>query len=129
MNYYLRKYRVPPEPDLVEHIRSLSFTVPDVDEATKAAAAGFLDRALRPVPTARSGRTAGATGVRRRAAGSPARAGRHRFRRLPPRQSSRRFPPRVPHRFLRLLRRRMGRVVRLRPRSRHRVGLGLRWAS
>ncbi|HEY8371164.1 MAG TPA: hypothetical protein VIL00_00315 [Pseudonocardiaceae bacterium] len=36
--YYLRTHNLPPEPELVAHIRSRGFQVPQVDEATKDAA-------------------------------------------------------------------------------------------
>ncbi|GLZ43273.1 hypothetical protein Acsp05_68970 [Actinokineospora sp. NBRC 105648] len=42
VNYYLRAHGVPPEPDLVEHIRRAEFTVPEVDDQARAGAASFL---------------------------------------------------------------------------------------
>jgi hypothetical protein len=38
VQHYLRKYGIPPEPDLVEHIRELGFGVPEVDDLTVARA-------------------------------------------------------------------------------------------
>ncbi|WP_156754084.1 hypothetical protein, partial [Actinokineospora pegani] len=52
VNYYLRTHGVPPEPDLVEHIRRAEFTVPEVPEQALGAAGAFLSRgqARRPGP-------------------------------------------------------------------------------
>ncbi|HEV2777814.1 MAG TPA: hypothetical protein VGX25_00280, partial [Actinophytocola sp.] len=49
VNYYLHSYGVAPEPDLVDHIRRRGFQVPEVNEATLAAAAAFLGRTA-PAP-------------------------------------------------------------------------------
>jgi hypothetical protein len=47
--YYLRRYGVPPEPELVEHARSRGFQPPqDVDEPTRLAANALLDRPATP---------------------------------------------------------------------------------
>src|SRR3954451_21329135 len=35
VGYYLRVHGVPPEPDLLAHVRSHGFRVPDVDEHTR----------------------------------------------------------------------------------------------
>ncbi|AHI01431.1 glycohydrolase toxin TNT-related protein [Kutzneria albida] len=40
--FYLARYNVPPEPELVQHIRANNFQTPDVDEPTRSAAAGLL---------------------------------------------------------------------------------------
>ena len=42
VNYFLREHDIAPEPDLVEHIRRMRFQLPQVDEATRAAAQAFL---------------------------------------------------------------------------------------
>ncbi|RZS36909.1 uncharacterized protein DUF4237 [Herbihabitans rhizosphaerae] len=42
VEYYLRSYEVPPEPDLVDHIRAQGFRLPQVDEETQTAAARYL---------------------------------------------------------------------------------------
>ncbi|WP_424189671.1 glycohydrolase toxin TNT-related protein [Actinokineospora sp. G85] len=54
VNYYLRTHGVPPEPDLVEHVRRAEFTVPEVPEQALGAAGAFLSRgqARRPGPPA-----------------------------------------------------------------------------
>jgi hypothetical protein len=47
--YYLRRYGVPPEPELVEYARSRGFQPPpDVDEPTRRAANALLDRPTTP---------------------------------------------------------------------------------
>ncbi|WP_326956010.1 TNT domain-containing protein [Amycolatopsis sp. NBC_01286] len=44
VNFYLRKYGVSPEPDLVEHVRAVGFKLPPVDEPTLQAAGAYLTR-------------------------------------------------------------------------------------
>lgn len=39
VGYYLRRYNMPPDPDLVMHLRTNGFRVPHVDKATKEHAA------------------------------------------------------------------------------------------
>ncbi|EOD69349.1 hypothetical protein H480_07098, partial [Amycolatopsis vancoresmycina DSM 44592] len=53
VNFYLHKYGVSPEPDLVEHVRAVGFTMPPVDEGTLQAAAGYLTRGNQPPPQQR----------------------------------------------------------------------------
>ena len=51
--FYLARYGVPPEPDLVQHIRSANFHAPEVDEPTRGAAVALLSTMVpngRPVP-------------------------------------------------------------------------------
>ncbi|WP_410591223.1 glycohydrolase toxin TNT-related protein [Amycolatopsis sp. lyj-23] len=50
VNFYLHKYGVSPEPDLVEHVRAVGFTLPPVDEPTLQAAAAYLTRGSQPPP-------------------------------------------------------------------------------
>lgn len=50
VNYYLRTYGIPPEPALVEHARSNDFMPPEVDEATRAAAATNITGGRPPAP-------------------------------------------------------------------------------
>ncbi|SDH61242.1 hypothetical protein SAMN05192558_12227, partial [Actinokineospora alba] len=50
VNYYLRTHSVPPDPDLLEHLRRVEFTLPEVDDSTRAAAASFLGRGPRRPP-------------------------------------------------------------------------------
>ncbi|MDX3195637.1 glycohydrolase toxin TNT-related protein [Streptomyces sp. MN03-5084-2B] len=50
VNFYLHKYGVSPEPDLVEHVRKVGFTLPAVDEPTLQAAAAYLTRGNQPPP-------------------------------------------------------------------------------
>ncbi|HEY3468006.1 MAG TPA: hypothetical protein VGL47_22960, partial [Amycolatopsis sp.] len=50
VDFYLRKYGVSPEPDLVEHVRAVGFKLPPVDEPTLQAAAGYLTRGNQPPP-------------------------------------------------------------------------------
>ncbi|HEY3603519.1 MAG TPA: hypothetical protein VGL04_02520, partial [Sporichthyaceae bacterium] len=50
INYYLRRYGVPPDPDLVNHARSNGFRVPEVDEAARAAAAAMITGGRPPGP-------------------------------------------------------------------------------
>ncbi|MGV9363195.1 glycohydrolase toxin TNT-related protein [Amycolatopsis sp. NPDC003731] len=50
VNFYLHKYGVSPEPDLVEHVRSVGFTLPPVDEPTLQGAAAYLTRGHQPPP-------------------------------------------------------------------------------
>ncbi len=52
VNYYLDQYGVSPEPDLIEHIRNNSFTVPEVTEDRRAAANAYLTRGNTPPPHA-----------------------------------------------------------------------------
>ncbi|MFD0902530.1 hypothetical protein [Actinomadura sediminis] len=42
VGYYLRTHNVPPEPDLVEHIRRTGFRVPDVPEDARSAAVSTI---------------------------------------------------------------------------------------
>ncbi|PRX07904.1 UNVERIFIED_ORG: uncharacterized protein DUF4237 [Actinomadura viridilutea] len=42
VGYYLREHGIPPEPDLVEHIRAQGFRVPEVDDAAMEAAGAAL---------------------------------------------------------------------------------------
>jgi hypothetical protein len=44
VNFYLREYGVSPEPDLVQHIRSSNFTLGEVSDQQRQAAAGYLTR-------------------------------------------------------------------------------------
>ncbi|WP_410616234.1 glycohydrolase toxin TNT-related protein [Amycolatopsis sp. lyj-109] len=53
VNFYLHKYGVSPEPDLVEHVRAVGFTLPPVDEPTLQAAAAYLTRGNQPPPQQR----------------------------------------------------------------------------
>jgi hypothetical protein len=51
--FYLARYGVPPEPDLVQHIRSANFLAPEVDEPTRGQAVALLSTMVpngRPVP-------------------------------------------------------------------------------
>ncbi|MEC3981835.1 hypothetical protein QMK34_42055, partial [Amycolatopsis sp. H20-H5] len=48
VNYYLRVYAVSPEADLIDHVRANGFTLPEVDEPTRQAAAGYLTRGNPP---------------------------------------------------------------------------------
>ncbi|MBE8525128.1 glycohydrolase toxin TNT-related protein [Amycolatopsis sp. H6(2020)] len=50
VNFYLHKYGVSPEPDLVEHVRAVGFTLPPLDEPTLQAAAAYLTRGHQPPP-------------------------------------------------------------------------------
>ncbi|RSM36223.1 DUF4237 domain-containing protein [Amycolatopsis balhimycina DSM 5908] len=50
VNFYLHKYGVSPEPDLVEHVRSVGFSLPPIDEPTLQAAAAYLTRGSQPPP-------------------------------------------------------------------------------
>lgn len=50
VNYYLRKYGVAPEPELVQHIRANGFTIPDVPDAVRQAAAAHVSRGGPPPP-------------------------------------------------------------------------------
>jgi hypothetical protein len=47
VGYYLRRHNVPPEADLLEHIRRLEFRLPDVDERTRELAASVITRESR----------------------------------------------------------------------------------
>ncbi|MFD9960387.1 glycohydrolase toxin TNT-related protein [Amycolatopsis sp. NPDC058986] len=48
VNFYLRTYGVSPESDLIEHIRSVGFALPPVDDATLQAAGAYLTRGNQP---------------------------------------------------------------------------------
>ncbi len=48
VNFYLRKYGVSPESDLVEHVRAVGFKLPPVDEPTLQAAGAYLTRGNQP---------------------------------------------------------------------------------
>ncbi|MGA6163757.1 glycohydrolase toxin TNT-related protein [Amycolatopsis magusensis] len=48
VNYYLRTYGVSPEQDLIEHIHQNGFTVPEVPEPARQAAAGYVQRSGPP---------------------------------------------------------------------------------
>jgi nicrotizing toxin Mtb-like protein len=48
VNFYLHKYGVSPEPDLVEHVRAVGFALPPIDEPTLQAAAAYLTRGSQP---------------------------------------------------------------------------------
>ncbi|MEY7972403.1 TNT domain-containing protein [Saccharomonospora xinjiangensis] len=49
--HYLRKYGVPPEPDLLDHIKAAGFAVPYVDPQVRAAAEADVLGAVRPPQT------------------------------------------------------------------------------
>jgi Tuberculosis necrotizing toxin len=50
--FYLARYNVPPESELVQHIRANNFQLPEVDDSTRAAAAALLGNMVsgRPAP-------------------------------------------------------------------------------
>ncbi|MFC4004460.1 glycohydrolase toxin TNT-related protein [Prauserella oleivorans] len=48
VNYYLREYGVAPEPDLVQHIRANGFSIPDVPDPVRQAAAAHINRGQTP---------------------------------------------------------------------------------
>lgn len=50
VNYYLRRYGVPPDPELVNHARSNGFRPPEVDEGTRVAAAATITGGRPPGP-------------------------------------------------------------------------------
>jgi hypothetical protein len=50
VNYYLRRYGVPPEPDLISHARVSGFRPPELDEATLTAAAATVTGGRPPGP-------------------------------------------------------------------------------
>jgi hypothetical protein len=50
VNYYLRRYGVPPDPELVNHARSNGFRPPEVDDQTRAAAATTITGGRPPGP-------------------------------------------------------------------------------
>jgi hypothetical protein len=50
VNYYLRRYGVPPDPELVSHARSNNFRPPEVDEQTRIAAAATIPGGRPPGP-------------------------------------------------------------------------------
>lgn len=52
VGYYLREHGLPPEPDLVAHIRARGFRVPEVDEPTLQAATAALSGKPAPAPSA-----------------------------------------------------------------------------
>ncbi|MGI5504552.1 glycohydrolase toxin TNT-related protein [Lentzea sp. CA-135723] len=51
VSYYLRKYGVPPEPELVERARAAGFTLPEVSEESRLAAAANLGAPAAPPGT------------------------------------------------------------------------------
>ncbi len=61
VNYYLRRYGVPPDPELVNHARSNGFRPPEVDDQTRAAAAATITGGRPPGPP-RPGGPAGPSG-------------------------------------------------------------------
>jgi hypothetical protein len=50
VNYYLRRYGVPPDPELVNHARTNGFRPPEVDEPTRIAAAATITGGRPPGP-------------------------------------------------------------------------------
>ncbi|WP_083840196.1 TNT domain-containing protein [Saccharomonospora xinjiangensis] len=50
VNFYLREYGISPEPDLVQHIRANGFSIPDVPDAVRQAAAAHVSRGAAPGP-------------------------------------------------------------------------------
>jgi hypothetical protein len=50
VNFYLREYGVSPEPELVEHVRAVDFSLPEVDEKTLQAAGVYLQPPRPPAP-------------------------------------------------------------------------------
>lgn len=50
VNYYLREYGISPEPELVQHIRANGFSIPDVPDAVRQAAAAHVSRGAPPPP-------------------------------------------------------------------------------
>lgn len=50
VNFYLREYGVSPERDLLEHIRTAGFTLPEVNEQTLQAAGAYLQPPRPPGP-------------------------------------------------------------------------------
>ncbi|MEU6039306.1 TNT domain-containing protein [Actinomadura sp. NPDC047616] len=50
VGYYLREHGLPPEPDLVAHIRAQGFRIPEVDEPTLQAATAALSNKPAPPP-------------------------------------------------------------------------------
>jgi hypothetical protein len=50
VNFYLRQYGVSPEPDLVEHVRAVGFTLPEADDQTLQAAGAYLQPPRPPGP-------------------------------------------------------------------------------
>ncbi|MFS8101454.1 TNT domain-containing protein [Lentzea alba] len=51
VSHYLRKYGVPPEPELVERARAAGFTLPEISEETRLAAAANLGAPAAPPGT------------------------------------------------------------------------------
>jgi hypothetical protein len=49
VNFYLRKYGVSPEPDLVEHVRAVGFALREVDDQTLQTARAYLQPPRPPV--------------------------------------------------------------------------------
>ncbi|KAB2341302.1 TNT domain-containing protein [Actinomadura rudentiformis] len=49
--YYLREHGIPPEPELVAHIRAMGFQVPEVDSDTMGAASDLIMSPSPPPPT------------------------------------------------------------------------------
>jgi hypothetical protein len=62
VNYYLRRYGVPPDPDLVSHARGNGFRPPEVDEATRVAAAATITGGRPPGAPPRPGGPNGPAG-------------------------------------------------------------------
>jgi hypothetical protein len=63
VNYYLRRYGVPPDPELVNHARSNGFRSPEVDEQTRLAAAATITGGRPPGPPRQSGPGPGPNGI------------------------------------------------------------------
>ncbi|MGQ0837616.1 glycohydrolase toxin TNT-related protein [Actinokineospora sp.] len=63
VNYYLRTHGVPPEPDLLDHIRRAGFTVPEVEDQARAGAAAFVGRGPRRPVGPRPGIPGGPPGM------------------------------------------------------------------
>lgn len=55
VNYYLRRYGVPPDPELVNHARSNGFRPPEVDDQTRIAAAATITGGRPPGPAGPAG--------------------------------------------------------------------------
>lgn len=62
VNYYLRRYGVPPDPELVAHARSNGFRPPEVDDQTRIAAAATITGGRPPGPGGPGGPGAGPGG-------------------------------------------------------------------
>ena len=63
VNYYLRRYGLPPDPELVNHARSNGFRSPEVDEQTRLAAAATITGGRPPGPPRQSGPGPGPNGI------------------------------------------------------------------